>query len=142
MKAHSLWLALAVALAGGAQAQHKHHHDAQEQHKHHDAQDQHHHHAPRHGGILVETRALDFEVVAKPDVIRVYLDQHGKAVTLEGAKGKLTLLNGNEKTEADLVPAGDHLQASGSFQVGKGTKGIASVTLAGKPAASARFELK
>jgi hypothetical protein len=141
MKAHSFWLALAVALAGGAQAQHKHP-EGQAQHKHHDAQAQHHHHAPQHGGVVVETRALDFEVVAKPDVIRVYLGQHGQAVALDGAKGKVTLLNGNVKSEADLVPAGDHLQATGSFQVGKGTKGIASVTLAGKPAASARFELK
>lgn len=100
------------------------------------------HGKPKHGGIVVETKALDFEIVAKPDVIHVYLGDHGKPVKLEGAKGKVTLLNGSEKMEADLAPAGDKLEAKGTFKVAKGTKGIASVTLAGKSAATARFEVK
>lgn len=99
-------------------------------------------HAPKHGGIVVDTKALDFEIVAKPDVIHVYVSDHGKAVKLDGAKGKVTLLNGSEKTEVDLAPAGDKLEAKGTFKVAKGTKGIASVTLAGKSAATARFEVK
>lgn len=99
-------------------------------------------HGPKHGGIFVETKALDFEVVAKPDLIQVYVADHGKAVKLDGAKGKVTLLNGTEKTEVALTPAGDKLEAKGAFKVAKGTKGIASVTLAGKSAASARFEVK
>ena len=100
------------------------------------------HNAAKHGGIAIETKALYFEVVAKPDLIQVYVGEHGKAVKLEGAKGKVTLLNGSEKTEVDLAPVGDKLEAKGSFKVAKGTKGIASVTLAGKPAATARFEVK
>ncbi len=99
-------------------------------------------HTAKHGGIFIETKALDFEVVAKPDLIQVYVADHGKAVKLDGAKGKVTLLNGTEKTEAELAPAGDKLEAKGAFKVAKGTKGIAVVTLAGKPAVSARFEVK
>lgn len=99
-------------------------------------------HGPRHGGIFVETKALDFEVVAKPDLLQVYVVDHGKAVKLEGAKGKVTLLNGSEKTEVELAPAADRMEAKGSFKVAKGTKGIASVTLAGKSTATARFEVK
>lgn len=99
-------------------------------------------HTAKHGGIAVETKALDFEIVAKSDGVQVYVSDHGKAVKLEGATGKVTLLNGAEKSEAALVPAGDKLEAKGSFKVAKGTKGIASVTLAGKPAATARFEVK
>jgi hypothetical protein len=99
-------------------------------------------HTAKHGGIVVETKALDFEIVAKPDVIHVYVGDHGKPVKLEGAKGKVTLLNGSEKTEISLAPAGDKLEAKGAFKVAKGTKGIASVTLAGKGAATARFEVK
>jgi hypothetical protein len=99
-------------------------------------------HAAKHGGIFVETKALDFEVVAKPDMIQVYVSDHGKAVKLDGAKAKLTLLNGSEKTEVDLTPAGDKFEAKGSYKVAKGTKGVASVTLAGKSAAVARFEVK
>lgn len=100
------------------------------------------HHGAKHGGIFVETKSLDFEVVAKPDLIQVYVGEHGKTVKLDGAKGKITLLNGSAKTEAELVPTGDKLEAKGSFKVAKGTKGIATVTLAGKPAATARFEVK
>lgn len=99
-------------------------------------------HAPRHGGIVVETKALDFEVVAKPDIIQVYVKDHDKVVKLDGAKGKVTLLNGSEKTDVELTPTRDKLEAKGTFKVAKGTKGIASVTLAGKSAATARFEIK
>ncbi len=99
-------------------------------------------HTPKHGGIYIETKALDFEVVAKPELIQVYVGDHGKPVKLDGAKGKVTLLNGTEKTEVELTPAGDKLEAKGTFKVAKGTKGIAVVTLAGKPAATARFDIK
>lgn len=99
-------------------------------------------HTAKHGGIFVETKALDFEIVVKPDLIQVYVADHGKPVKLDGAKGKVTLLNGSEKTEVDLAPSGDKLEAKGSFKVAKGTKGIALVTVAGKSAATARFEVK
>ena len=99
-------------------------------------------HTAKHGGITVETKALDFEIVAKPDTVQVYVSDHGKPVKLDGATGKVTLLNGSEKADIALAPAGDKLEAKGAFKVAKGTKGIASVTLAGKPAATARFEVK
>ena len=99
-------------------------------------------HAAKHGGIFVETRALDFEIVAKPESIQVYLADHGKPVKLDGAKGKVTLLNGTEKTEVQLAVAGEKLEARGTFKVQKGTKGIAFVALAGKPGTVARFEVK
>ncbi|TFZ04593.1 hypothetical protein [Ramlibacter rhizophilus] len=123
MKIKTILVAAAVALAAPAFAQKDDH-------------------SAKHGGIFVETKALDFEIVAKPDLIQVYVGDHGKPVKLDGAKGKVTLLNGSEKTEVDLAPAGDKLEAKGSFKVAKGTKGIASVTLAGKSAATARFEVK
>ena len=123
MKIKTILVAAAVALAAPAFAQKDDH-------------------SAKHGGIFVETKALDFEIVAKPDLIQVYVGDHGKPVKLDGAKGKVTLLNGSEKTEVDLAPAGDKLEAKGSFKVAKGTKGIASVTLAGKSAATVRFEVK
>lgn len=126
MKLKSILIAAAVALAVPAFAQ--------------KATDD--HGKPKHGGIVVETKALDFEIVAKADLIQVYVGDHGKPVKLDGAKGKVTLLNGSEKTDVDLMPAGDKFEAKGSFKVAKGTKGIASVTLAGKSATTARFEVK
>ncbi len=101
-----------------------------------------HAHDPKFGGVLVETRAGDLEIVARPDILQIYISDHGQAVKLEGAKAKVTLLNGTEKTEAELVPAGDKLEARGSFKVAKGTKGMAVVRLAGTPPTTARFEVK
>jgi hypothetical protein len=101
-----------------------------------------HGHAPKNGGIVVETKAGDFEIVAKPDLLQIFISDHGKPVSLEGAKAKVTLLNGPNKSEAELLPAGNKMEVKGSFKVAKGTKGIAVLTLSGKPPATARFEVK
>jgi hypothetical protein len=99
-------------------------------------------HTPKHGGIVVGTRSADFELVAKPDLVRLYVSDHGKAVDLAKAAAKLTLLSGSEKQEVELRPAGDKLEASGSFKVGPGTKAVVVVTGLGKAASTARFTLK
>lgn len=99
-------------------------------------------HNPKHGGVVVETKTGDMEIVAKPDTIQIYFTDHGKPVKLEGAKAKVTLLNGSEKSEAELITAGDKLEAKGAFKVAKGTKGIAVLTLAGKAPVTARFDIK
>lgn len=99
-------------------------------------------HAPKYGGVVVETKAGDLELVAKPDVIHIYAGDHGKAMKLTSASGKVTVFNGNDKTEAPLVLAGDKLEAKGKFKVAAGTKVLAEVSLNGKPAVSARFTLK
>lgn len=101
-----------------------------------------HDHTPKHGGVVVETKAGDLEIVAKADLLQIFISDHGKPVTLVGAKAKVTLLNGAEKSEAELIPAGNKMEVKGSFKVAKGTKGIAVITLAGKPPATARFEVK
>jgi hypothetical protein len=56
-----------------------------------------HDHTPKFGGVVVETKAGDVEIVAKPDMIQIYVSDHGKAVKLDGAKAKVTLLNGPRK---------------------------------------------
>ena len=101
-----------------------------------------HAHTPKFGGTVVETKVGDLEIVAKPTSIQIYITDHGKAMKLDGGTAKVTLLNGTEKSEAELVLAGDKLEAKGAFAVRKGTKGIAVVKLAGKSPATARFEIK
>ncbi|MCW5663725.1 MAG: hypothetical protein KIT35_07815 [Piscinibacter sp.] len=99
-------------------------------------------HQPKHGGVVVETKAGDMELVAKADSIVIHVSDHGKAMKLTSATGKVTVFNGNDKTEAPLALAGDKLEAKGSFKVGAGTKVLADVALNGKPAVAARFTLK
>jgi hypothetical protein len=99
-------------------------------------------HKPKHGGVVVETKAGDMELVAKADSIVIHVSDHGKATKLTSATGKVTVFNGNDKTEAPLALAGDKLEAKGSFKIGAGTKVLADVALNGKPAVAARFNLK
>lgn len=101
-----------------------------------------HEHKPLHGGVVVEASDMDFELVAKADQISLHVRDHGKSANLQGASAKLTLLNGSEKSEVQLAPAGDKLEAKGSFKVGAGTKAVAMVTLAGKKPVNVRFALK
>ncbi|MDX2219706.1 MAG: hypothetical protein SF172_11845 [Burkholderiales bacterium] len=100
-------------------------------------------HKPKYGGVVVEVKEVQYELVAKADSLAIFIEDHGKKVGTKGASAKVTLLSGKDRTEATLVAAGDNkLEANGSFNVGKGTKVVAVVTLAGKPATSVRFTLK
>jgi len=103
---------------------------------------EHEHGKPQHGGVVAETKTMDLELVAKPDVIQLYPSDHGKPMKLDTGSAKLTLLTGTEKTDVPLALAGDKLEAKGSFKIAKGTKAVAVVTLNGKAPVTARFELK
>jgi hypothetical protein len=101
------------------------------------------HHKPKYGGVVQEVKEVQYELVAKADSLAIYVEDHGKKIDTQGATAKVTLLNGAEKSEATLAPAGDNkLEAKGQFKVGKGAKVVAVVTLAGKPAQSVRFTLQ
>ena len=100
-------------------------------------------HKPKYGGVVTVVKDVQYELVAKPDSIALFIEDHGRKVDTKGANAKLVLLTGGEKTEILLVPMGENgLGAKGPFKVGAGTKAVATIALAGKPAISARFELK
>jgi len=100
-----------------------------------------HEHQALHGGVVVEVKDMDYELVARPDALQLHLRDHGKAVDISKASAKLTLLAGTEKQEVELKPTGDRLEAKGAFKVGANTKVIAVVSLAGK-SSTAQFVLK
>ena len=94
---------------------------------------------PKYGGQVQEVSEVQYEVVVKPDNIAIYVEDHGKKIDTKGATAKVSLLNGLDKSEATLVPAGNNkLEAKGSFNVKSGTKVTAVVTLAGKGAKTVR----
>ncbi|MET0348991.1 MAG: hypothetical protein ABW067_04295 [Rhizobacter sp.] len=99
-------------------------------------------HQPTKGGVFAEGKAADFELVAKPTVLHLYVTDHGKPKDLSKASAKVTLLSGADKQDVELKPAGDKLEATGSFKVGAGTKAVAVVSDGGKPLGTARFTLK
>ncbi|MDP2371691.1 hypothetical protein [Rhodoferax sp.] len=105
------------------------------------AEDHSHPTKPLQGGVVVVVKDIEYELVAKPDALQLHLRDHGKPVDVSKGSAKLTLLAGTEKQEVELKPAGDKLEAKGSFKVGANTKVVAIVSLAGK-SSTARFVLK
>lgn len=101
-----------------------------------------HAHTPLHGGVVTEVKDMDYELVAKPGVVQLYLRDHGKPADVAKASAKLTLLAGTDKQDVELKPAGDRLEATGSFKTAAGTKAVVVVRIDGKPASTARFTLR
>lgn len=93
----------------------------------------------KYGGVVQEVSEIQYEVVAKPDGIAIYVEDHGKKIDTKGASAKVSLLTGTDKSEAVLAPAGaNKLEAKGPFNVKSGTRVVAVVTLAGKGAKTVR----
>lgn len=99
-------------------------------------------HKPKFGGVVVETKSGDFELVAKPDQIVIHVSDHGKPLKLTSASGKVTIFNGAESKDAPLALVSDKLEAKGPFKIAAGTKVLAEVSVNGKPSVAARFTLK
>ncbi|HEY0844734.1 MAG TPA: hypothetical protein VGE12_05175 [Noviherbaspirillum sp.] len=100
--------------------------------------------APKHGGVMSSTKDdMNVELVAKDGKAVLYVEDHGKPVATAGATGKLTVLNGAEKTEVSLEPGGENTMVSkGDANLVKGSKAIASLTFSDKKAANVRFSIK
>lgn len=73
--------------------------------------------------------------------VTVFVTDHaGGKIATASASGSVTLLSGSQKATVALQPAGDNrLQGSGSYASGPEMKAIVAITMAGKPAAQARF---
>ena len=73
----------------------------------------------------------------------MHFSDHGKPMMTKGAKGKITLLTGADKTEVELMPAGDsRMEAKGKFNLSAGTKAVAEITLEGRKPSTVRFAIK
>ena len=96
---------------------------------------------PRHGGVVATANDLGFELVSTPDGAAIYVEDHGKPMAPTGLKGKLTVLNGADKSEADLVVAGDKLEAKG-LKLAKGAKVVAALVTPAAKAITVRFTVK
>jgi hypothetical protein len=95
----------------------------------------------KHGGVVATASDLSFELVSSPDGALIYVEDHGKPMAPTGLKGKLTVLSGTEKSEADLVVAGDKLEAKG-IKLAKGAKVVASLVTPGAKAITVRFTVR
>lgn len=125
MKLIQLFAAVSITLSAGVFAADDHNHA--------------HEHKGLQGGVVAEANHLDFELVAKPDAIKLYIRDHDKPLGVKDASAKVTLLSGASKTEVNLAPSDEALEAKGTFNIAAGAKAVAVVNLPGKKVATVRF---
>ena len=97
---------------------------------------------PQHGGIVRTASDLSFELVTAADGATLYVIDHGKDYDTAGVSGKLTVLNGADKSEADLKPAGGNKLEAKGVKLGKGAKAVAALQTADKKTVTVRFTVK
>ena len=97
---------------------------------------------PMHAGIVQMVNDLSFELVAQADGATIYLMDHGKPMASKGITGKLTVLQGSNKTEADIKEAGDNTLRVLGFKLGKGDKLVAALSNVGGKSMTVRFTIK
>ena len=128
MKLINTLIAVIVSVSGSVFAADKHEHGPEDK--------------PIYGGLVSEVKDVTYEFVAKADKLQLYLRNHGKPVELGRTTAKVTLLAGAEQQDVQLNPAGDRLEAAGSFKIAAGTKAVILVSTPGKPSATVRFAIK
>lgn len=98
---------------------------------------------PQYGGVVTTASDLQFELVDKNGTAAIFVEDHGKKLTTAGMSGKITVLNGTEKTELPLKPMGENqLEAQGKAVLGKGAKAIATISMPDKKVVNVRFAVK
>ena len=97
---------------------------------------------PLHGGIVQKVNDIGFELVAQPDGATIYLMDHDKPMASKGITGKLTVLQGSNKIEADIKEAGDNTLRVLGVKLGKGDKLVAALSNVGGKNTTVRFTIK
>lgn len=97
--------------------------------------------AAKHGGQVVVSNEISYELTRQENKTIIYIEDHGKAVETAKYSGKLTLLRGIEKKESELRPTG----VNGLFadiQVQAGDKLVARLNTPSGNVLSVRFVVK
>jgi hypothetical protein len=96
----------------------------------------------RHGGIVQVASDVSFELVAEADGATIYLVDHDAPMPSTGITGKLTVLNGTEKSEAEVKPAGDNKLRATGVKLASGAKVVAVLNNVEGRTATVRFTVK
>jgi len=96
---------------------------------------------PQHGGVVQSGGDLSFELVAQGDKAALYVGDHGKPADVAKMSGKLTVLNGSEKSEAELKPAGGN-KLEAAAKLPPGAKAVATVNVPSGKVVTVRFSMK
>lgn len=97
---------------------------------------------PMYGGIVQMANDLTFELVADNDGAILYLMDHGKPMSAKGITGKLTILQGSKKTDAEVKEAGDNKLRAAGVKLAKGDKLVAVLANVAGKNMTVRFTVK
>lgn len=97
---------------------------------------------PKHGGVVQSASDLSFELVTQGDRTLLYVEDHGKPLATQGMSGKLTVLNGAQKSDAELKPAGDNKLEAHGVKLGAGSKAVAALATSASKTITVRFTVK
>ena len=96
----------------------------------------------RHGGTVQVANDINFELVPDADGATLYLVDHGKDMPSAGISGKLTVLNGAKKTEAEVkATEGNKLRATG-VKIAPGAKVVAVLNNVNGKTTTVKFTVK
>lgn len=87
---------------------------------------------PTHGGVMVEAKDIDIELVVKSECLSLYLTDHGQSLAPDGGSAKVTILIGSTKKDYELLPARDKFELKGDFSIPKGSKAIVVIKIKSK----------
>lgn len=98
--------------------------------------------APQHGGVVQTAADLSFELVDQPGGAIIYVMDHDDEADVAKLGGKLTVLNGAEKSEGELKPIGGNKLEAKGVKLGKGAKAVAVIEGASRKAVTVRFTMR
>ena len=95
-----------------------------------------------HGGVVQSANDVSFELVAQANGASIYVIDHHSRPDVSKMTGKLTVLSGTEKSDAELKPvAADRLEATGVKLV-PGSKVVATLSSPGSKTTTVRFTVR
>lgn len=97
---------------------------------------------PKHGGVVQVANDVSFELVGDADGATIYLVDHDAPMPSAGITGKLTVLTGSQKTEAEVKPAGDNKLKATGIKLASGAKVVAVLSNVAGQTATVRFTAK
>lgn len=101
------------------------------------------HGKPMYGGVVAEAGTFQGELVSGPKGATLFITDHGAPVPTAGATGRLVVLSGTQKSERELVPAGDNrFSLAGGEPLARGSKAVATVRLKDGRSGALRFDVR
>lgn len=97
---------------------------------------------PRHGGVVQVANDVNFELVVDADGATIHLVDHGEPMPSQGISGKLTVLQGGQKSEADIQASGGNQLSAKGVKIASGAKIVAVLHNVEGKTATVRFSVK